>query len=569
MNLFFRNGPESTTSGAAAASIPYEPFYRRDLYSILMLCGLCLLLLFFRLGGNPLWDVDEGMHAATSKDMVLTGDWVTTRVNGVNFYDKTVLFNWFAALSFVLFGFTEFAARLPAALLGLGTVLATYLLGRRMFGSRIGLLGGAVLATSPEFIVLSRTVMHDISLAFFVTLALSFFYRAYSAERRRTVSLILFYASLGFAVLAKGPIGLILPAMVIGLFLLMRGRLAFLKEMLLVRGTLVFLAIAAPWYVLISMRNADYVSYFFLKQNLGNFLSKVQATHPRPFYFYIPALLGGMLPWAFFAPLAVFRPLRRGFRQIDDASLFLCLWFFVIFLFFSAATSKLETYILPAFPAVAILIARIWQELMTKADAGLRRGAFLSLAPLIALLLAGTAYIMLRQPIARKLELQYGMRLYDCSAFFVVITAILLAALLLLFLRQYHAAFIALSSTFVAGLLVLLVLYLPAIDPYRSTVNLAKQMDRLLPPGEKLVFFSKLRDSALFYTDRRATILYSENELRDHLNSGTTALCVIEKEQYRQLPQIVGLSSVLGEEGNKVLIAGTARDTGKNEHARD
>jgi len=564
VTLLFGTGPGRTHSEGAATSILSEPLGKRDYYSILMLCGLCLLLFFFRLGDNPLWDVDEGMHAATSKDMVLTGDWVTTRVNGLNFYDKTVLFNWFAALSFVLFGFTEFAARMPAALLGLGTVLATYLLGRRMFGSTVGLLGGAVLATSPEFIVLSRTVMHDISLAFFITLGLSFFYRAYSLERRRAMNLFLFYASLGFAVLAKGPVGLLLPAMIVGLFLLIRGRLAFLKEMSLGRGVIIFLAVAAPWYVLISMRNADYVSYFFLKQNLGNFLSKVHATHPRPFYFYIPALLGGMLPWSFFTPLAVYRSLRRGLNQMDDADLFLFLWFSAIFLFFSAANSKLETYILPAFPAVALLIAKIWKELLAGPDAGLRRGAFWSLTPLPVLFLAATSFIMLKQPAARKLELQYGIRLYDSSAFWMVITAILFAACVFFLLRQYRAAFIALSSTFVAGLLVFIVLYLPAIDPYRSTVTLAKAMDRMLPPGERLVFFWRIRDSALFYTNRRATILYTEEKLHDYLTSGKTALCVIEKEQYRQFPQIVALSSVLSEEGNKVLISGTATTTRKN-----
>ncbi|HSB33796.1 MAG TPA: glycosyltransferase family 39 protein, partial [Nitrospirota bacterium] len=144
---------------------------KKDYYAILALCVLCLVVFFYQLGSHPLWDVDEGLHASTSKDMVLSGDWVTTRVNGQNFYDKTVLYNWFAAVSFLLFGFTELAARLPAALLGLGTVLVTYELGRRMFGSGAGLLGGAVLATSPEFIVLSRAVVHDISLAFFITLS--------------------------------------------------------------------------------------------------------------------------------------------------------------------------------------------------------------------------------------------------------------------------------------------------------------------------------------------------------------------------------------------------------------
>src|SRR5512143_2288156 len=274
--------PEPVRRGSSAPEGSGQGIGKADYLFILVLCALCLVLFFFRLGAGPLWDVDEGLHASTSKDMVLSGDWVTTRVNGQNFYDKTVLYNWFAAVSFLLFGFTELAARLPAALLGLGTVLVTYELGRRMFGSRAGLLGGAVLATSPEFIILSRSVVHDISLAFFITLSFAFFFIAFSTSNRRKPTLFLFYASLGLAVLAKGPIGLLLPGLAIGLFLLARGRLNFLKEMSLGWGALIFLVVAAPWYVLISTRNPDYVSYFLLKQNFGNFLSKVQARHPEP-----------------------------------------------------------------------------------------------------------------------------------------------------------------------------------------------------------------------------------------------------------------------------------------------
>ena len=130
---------------------------------VVLLIAVCLLLFFVALGDVPLYNKDEGLHAVTSKDMVLSGNWVTTTFNGETFYDKPVLYNWFAAVAFLVFGFTEFAARLPAALLGLATVLVTYALGRRMAGPTLGFLGAMILATSPEFITLSRAVVHDIS----------------------------------------------------------------------------------------------------------------------------------------------------------------------------------------------------------------------------------------------------------------------------------------------------------------------------------------------------------------------------------------------------------------------
>ena len=528
-----------------------------DYLSILALCALCFVVLFFQLGDRPLWDVDEGMHAATSKDMVLTGDWVTTRVNGENFYDKTVLFNWFAAISFLVFGFTEFAARLPAAVLGLATVLVIYALGRRLFSYRAGLLGGAVLITCPLFIVLSRTVMHDISLAFFISLALYFFYTAYVNQRHRRIRLFACYASLGFAVLAKGPIGLLLPGMIIGLFLLVKGRLNFLKEMALGWGALIFLIVAAPWYVLISMRNPDYISYFILKQNFGNFLSKTQATHPRSFYYYIPVLLSGMLPWSCFVPLAFLQPLNRKLQKIDDGVLFLLCWFLVIFLFFSAASSKLGTYLLPALPAVALLIGRAWDEIMTDPTPRLHRGTVWSLAPLSVLFLAGTVFVILFQPSVKKMQMQYGINLHDLYGFLIVITGIVTIAFFFLVLRQYRATFMALAATFVVGIVVINTVYIPLINPYRSTKVLAKEIDGMLPPGENIVFFRTLWDSALFYTNRRVTILNSEQELQDYLASKRRVLCVIDREQFRQYEHERALNSsyVIGEEGNKLLIS--------------
>ncbi|MEJ2283744.1 MAG: glycosyltransferase family 39 protein, partial [Desulfobacterales bacterium] len=113
--------------------MPEKPFWKKDPFLVSVLIGICLLLYFFRLGAMPLGDIDEAMHASTSKDMVLSGDWVTPQYNGENFYDKPPLYNWLAAIAFTLLGFTELAARLPAALLGLGCVMITYWLARGMF----------------------------------------------------------------------------------------------------------------------------------------------------------------------------------------------------------------------------------------------------------------------------------------------------------------------------------------------------------------------------------------------------------------------------------------------------
>ena len=241
-----------------------KKFFQKESVFISALMAICLILFFFSLGDRALWDIDEGKHAVISKDMVLSGDWLTPQYNGVNFYDKPPLHNWLVAISFLIFGFTEFAARLPATLLGLGCVMVTYLMGRQIFGPRAAFLSSVVLATSAEYLVLSRVIVHDISLVFFITLALTLFYLGYQNEKHRRRLFLLGYAAMGFSVLAKGPIDVLLPVTIIGLYLIFKRQLNFLKEMQIGWGILILFVVAAPWYILISLKDPDYVSYFFI-----------------------------------------------------------------------------------------------------------------------------------------------------------------------------------------------------------------------------------------------------------------------------------------------------------------
>ena len=259
--------------------------------------------------------------------------------------------------------FAEFAARLPAALLGLGCVMVTYWMGRRIFGPTAAFLSVVILATSVEYFVLSRVVVHDISLAFFITLALALFYLGYQNERHRRRLFLLGYAAMGFSVLAKGPVGVLLPVMIIGLFLIFKRQLRFLKQMQVGWGMLILFAVAAPWYILISLKDPEYVGYFFIKQNLGNFFAK-EVRHPEPFYYYIPVPMGGMFPWSTFLPLALFRGVRARGMIYNDGTLFALIWFAVVFIFFSTASSKLGTYILPLFPAAALLVRALLHKAM-------------------------------------------------------------------------------------------------------------------------------------------------------------------------------------------------------------
>ena len=561
MKNFISSSTRRTPSGGLNARSVHPPDRvlgnrrQREMVYLSTLVILCLILFFLFLGNRPLWDVDEGMHAATSKDMILSGDWITPQFNGENFYDKPVLFNWLVAISFLVFGFTEFAARLPAAVLGTVCVLVTYLLGRRLFSPTVGFLGGVILATSVEFIILSRVVVHDIALTLFITLALSFFYIGWSDPTRRKSVWFLFYASIGLAVLAKGPIGVLLPGLIIFLFLVIRRRLNIIWDMQLGWGILIFLAVAAPWYVLIMLKNEDYAGYFFIQQNLGYFFSG-ESRHPRPFYYYFPILLGGFFPWSLFLPTALFRALRRGFGDTEDGTLFLMLWFGAVFLFFSTASSKLSTYILPLFPAVSLLVASLWHDLLhTPMQEGSRKGILYPLAFLCMAALAAMVYLLIHP--LDKLTLNYGIPPAPITT--LGLTMVVFTGLILFFfiVRRYKSAFAAMTGLVVIGLLMFILLIVPYINPYRSTKGLAAKLDTLLPQGEKMTFVHRLQDSALFYTDRKATILRGPKEITDYLASDERVFCVISKRYFDVLESSLPTAHVWDQEGDKLLISNT------------
>jgi len=534
---------------------------RIDFRHVTGLVILCAIVFGLGLGSRALWDPDEGLHSATAKDMVTSGDWITPQANGEPFFDKPPLFTWLVAWSFVALGFTEFAARLPAALIGTATVLIVYLFGRRMFSTTAALLAAVALATSVEQAVLSRTVVHDICLSLCVTLALLAVYRAYDDERHRRRYLVLAYVSTGAAVLAKGPVGLLLPGAIFGIFLLARRDLGFVRKAMPVAGSLIFLVVAAPWYIAVSLANESYLEYFFLEKNLGSFSSSV-GRHPEPFYEYIPVIILGFLPWSWFLLLAVARWFRR--RSVaNPAQLFAMIWFGFVFVFFSLASSKLETYILPLFPAGALLVGDLWSEALGATDKRARRDLLIGYALLIATLLAEVVVIWVRlrsYPDVRP-DLHFPVGI----TFTAIIGASVVLMVLFLAKRSYRALFGTTAASMVAMVLFFSLGVAPALDPFKSTKAIARKIDALLPPGERITFYREHRESALFYTERRVRILHKLPELDAYL-SQAGALCVIDRKKLKGSESLDDVQSpfrVILEDGPKLIVEGLGRSSNK------
>ncbi|MEJ2170503.1 MAG: glycosyltransferase family 39 protein, partial [Desulfobacterales bacterium] len=497
-----------------------KKFLGKDPVFIGILIFTCFTIFFSGLDSRPLWDIDEATHAVVSKEMILSGDWITPTFNDEPFYDKPVLHSWLVALSFLLLGFTEFAARLPSAVLGTGCVMVTYLLGRRLFDPTVGFLSGLILATAIEFIVVTRSVVQDISLLFFITFALYLFYTVYRNSRHGTLSLFLFYAVLGFAVLAKGPVGLLLPAATIGLYLIFVQDLGFIKHMKLGWGMLVFAVVAVPWYILISSKNPEYASYFFIERNIGSFLSATKR-HPEPFYYYIPVFFGGFFPWSCFVPPAIFYALRRRFEAHARGALYPLIWFAVVFVF-------------------------------NTPQASIRKGSIISFLPVGIIFVAAAGCIWVNPPAEIEYESGLNLNYLKHSVVWLAVCAVL--AFVFLLKQKDKACFTTIAAMIATTLLLFLLVFAPAVNPFRSTKQLAAEYDRLAPEDERFVFYGRILESALFYHDRKAIVLDTPEELQQYLNSNNRVYCILTTKDMRRIADLRQSFDVVGQQANKFLI---------------
>lgn len=469
----------------------------RDLAVLVIVFGL-LYTLF--LGQLPLLEPDEGRYAEIPREMLERGDLVTPRLNHVKYFEKPPLHYWLNAASQSVFGGSEFAVRFPSALLGLCGILMTYHAGRRVFGRREGLFGAMVLGSSALFASLARMNSIDMTLTCFMTATLfSFLLASREGEKRKGFYYHLFYLFAALTVLAKGLIGLVLPGGVVFLYILLTRRWRLFSEMRLTTGIALFLAVCAPWFVLVSLRNPEFARFFFIHEHFERFLTKVHGRYEPP-WFFIPVLLGGIFPWTLFLPETI-RNLRKEWSR---EKLFLLLWIGVILLFFSVSSSKLIPYILPVFPALALLVGA---ALSDASDNGGRAFKVQALATILLLCLAG-AGVALYPHLVAKARFPAGAVLLPGG--------ILLAGGLLSFL-----AFLKRGPGYLVALLGLIAcLTAIAVPPVIFARSVEKKSTRALAPVIRerfpdvpIVSYGYYRQDVPFYTGRRVIIAGTSGEL--------------------------------------------------------
>lgn len=331
------------------------------LQALVLFIGL-LVFFSFNTWSYPFFDVDEPRYAETAREMLsVTGDWITPHFNFLKRFDKPVLFYWLIAGAYKLFGIREFSARLvsalAASLIGVGLFLSTHLFypNRR----RLGLLTAIVFATMLEPFMLSRWSVTDMTLACFMTGAWITLFLSATLSRWWFVPAGVFA---GLGLLTKGPVALVLPGFTFLLYLACRHRQNwpyFFWNVPIVIGLLLCFAIAVPWYLAVWQANPDeFVNKFILLHNIQRFTNTVSG-HAGPWYYYFIVMLIGALPWVLFFPQLCWHTLKafKHKQHLEPLPLYAWLWFLTVFIFFSLSKTKLLTYILPAYPALAIILS--------------------------------------------------------------------------------------------------------------------------------------------------------------------------------------------------------------------
>lgn len=401
-----------------------------NLGKILILVLIYALLWFGTLNYRHLIPSDEGRYAEIAREMLVTGDWVTPRYNGYKYFEKPPLQIWATATAFQVFGIGDWQARLWTALTGFLTILFIGFTGTRIYSPRAGWLAAVVLASSPMWVISGHVNSLDMGLSAFLVAALCSLLLAQTTYNKTNTRNWMWWCwtFMGLATLSKGVIGAVIPGMVFVVYSISTWDWKIWKRLHLISGIIIFLAITAPWFVLVAQRNPEFLEFFFIHEHLQRF---TQTAHSRtgPIYYFLPLLLLGFLPWVAQVPRAIALAWRERQHDFSSGWLLVC-WFTVIFGFFSVSQSKLPGYIIPIFPALALLVGH-------RLDRALSSGNGLDLPwqlqTLFFTLLGGTGFFFLSEvgKQARPDEIDsYAQYLFWIIAALIALITLSLTALL-------------------------------------------------------------------------------------------------------------------------------------------
>ena len=467
--------------------------YRQRLLTIILIVSV--IALCFSLGPRALWDPDEGRYAEMAREILVLGDWVTPHLNYLLYFEKPMMFMWLEALSFKIFGVSEGSAHLVSIISALGGAALTGFMAWRLWGARAGIIAALTLITSLEYFFLASAVDINMPLNLFITAALVFFWLGYA--EKKTFYFYFSWSSMALAVLTKGPIGMILPVGIVCVYILLTRRFSLIRQSRPVSGTLVFLAVAAPWYILVCLRNPDFFSFFFINQNIQRYAASTERY--QPFFFFIPVILGGALPWTFFLPSAI-REIRQS--KMPSEILYIIIWFTLIFLFFTPSRSKLATYVLPCFPPIALILGYAFRGPPEKGGTPLYAAGILWMCLGILLVIHGPLQSL-------------GIATFSSGNAAPLADIGIAAGTIIVFGSAagiwLGRRFDSLLGTAVLGITLMAAAI--AFAPHWDTLRSTKSIVQGLQPGAKLYAYDEYHPSSSFYAGRQVGLVDCRGEL--------------------------------------------------------
>lgn len=479
---------------------------------------------------------DEGRYAEIPREMVVSGDWTTPRLNGLKYFEKPPLQYWATATAYTVFGEHQWTSRLWTALTGFAGILLVWFAGSRLFGREAANYAAILLGSSMLYVLMAHINTLDMGVTFFLTLGIAGLLLGQTGtdKRKQRNWMLLAWAGLALAVLSKGLMGLILPGAALFIYCVVQRDFSVLKRMHWLPGLAVFFLITAPWFYLVMKANPEFFQRFFIYEHYLRFTTKVHDRY-QPWYYFVPILLLGTLPWTVLMFDTLMRTLKGGARvaKVFGAERFLLIWAVFIYLFFSVSSSKLPSYLLPMFPALALLMGKQLVEISS-------RRLFWLIAPVLPLMLLGLGLAPFTARLAdTPLQVQgYGEYAWWLVAAALVWSLGMIAALVLLHRPNLVKApklaavlVLAFSSLFAAQLGTS---GYNTIAKERSAYFIAEAIRPYVKADEPFYSIATYEQTLPFYLKRTFTLVAYQDEM---------AFGIMQEPQ-RWIPDIPGFAKV-------------------------
>jgi len=507
-----------------------------------------LSVLFFILsnGALSLTNPDEVFYMDSAKEMVKHNSWLTPYIFDQPQFEKPILLYWLLRLSFLMFGITSFAGRIFPALFGTLGMIALYILAwAGSLERKKAFYSALILGSSALYLGLARTVFTDLIFSVFILFALTAFYWSYS-QGKKNFGIILFFVFSALAVLTKGPLGILIPGLIAVIFLALRKELKFVFCPAVFWGVIIFALIALPWYVfMLKTHGNDFIKEFWVNDHLRRIFQAEHKSNDR-WYFYPFSMLGCMYPWTFYAGAGLWFLFLNLKKRAAAFSVFIVCWLGVVLIIFQPAHSKLVSYIMPLFPALALSAGNFFVDKVLSGKS--KSGRIIGLITALTLLIIPAAvwFAAVKYPI-------YFVFRHSTLILVFLGWLFALACLIFVFRRKPRAAFFVQM-----GVLPIFLIALPLInlEPYVSSRPACEYLS-VLSVGKGVILCSKsFVRGVRFYTGAKTAVfdsgsdnffsphpvpfLNSQEKLRKFLDQQPVTYCVMKKGAVDDLERMAG-----------------------------